>query len=38
EDLGPKEIAERLGLPAQQVRSQRARGIEKLKKILNPTP
>ncbi len=34
EDLGPKEIGERLDLPAQQVRAQRARGIEKLKNLL----
>lgn len=34
EDIGPKEIAQRLDLPASQVRSQLNRAIERIKKIL----
>jgi RNA polymerase sigma factor (sigma-70 family) len=34
EDMGPKEIAERLNLPASQVRSQLNRAIERIRKIL----
>jgi RNA polymerase sigma-70 factor (ECF subfamily) len=34
EDLGPKEIAERLGVPAQQVRSQLHRAIAALRKAI----
>ena len=34
EDIGPKEIAERLGLPDKQVRSQMHRAVAKVKKAL----
>ena len=34
EDLGPKEIGERLGIPAGQVRSQTNRGVRKVRELL----
>jgi len=38
EELGPKDIADRLQVPAGQVRSQMHRAIQKLRRLLDPQP